>query len=476
MLPRRFPLRLKIAAFAAALVAVAMTAVVVATVIVPWKEKLAAQDRVATDLVRTAVPLSVEVRKDGVRLDSARLHSLVVNSSGGVPVVYALVFDDKGNLDPGSSSINAQLLQRVSPQLSNLCFSDRARCLELLAHGKHLRGMRSISMKIALPGGKGTVARVELGVSTLVLDADLRRSLLRDGAVLLATLLFALLGAVGIGGRIAKPLGQLSWAMGRLELGDFDQRISLATQSQDEVGDLARAFNAMAGGLKERERLRGTLGRYVSGDVADRILSEQDDLALAGELRQVTVLFLDVRGFTNVSERLRPPEVLELLNEYFTVVVDRVTANGGTVNKFIGDAAMCIWGAPREVESPERAAVLCALEIQAAGAKLSEDRLQRKLTSVGFGIGINAGEAVAGNLGASRRLEYTVIGDAVNLAQRLESQARPGEVLVSKSIFEKVGDLVEAEEREPVKLKGKSQAVPLWEIKRLRAAAGTEAA
>ena len=475
MRPRRFPLRLKIAAFAAALVAVAMGAVVVATVIVPWKDKLAAQDRVATDLVRTAVPLSVEARKDGVRLDASKLRLVVVNSLGGVPVVYALVFDEKGNLDPGASSVNAQLLQHISEPLTRLCFSDRPRCLGLLANGKRQRGIRSISMKLALPDGKGAVARLELGISTLLLDADLRRSLLRNAVVLAATLLLALLGAVGMGGRIAKPLSQLSWAMGRLEKGDYNQHISLATQSQDEVGDLARAFNAMAGGLIERERLRGTLGRYVSDPVAERILSEHSDLAIAGELRHVTVLFLDVRGFTTVSELLGPPEVLELLNEYFTVVVDRVTANGGTVNKFIGDAAMCIWGAPRESEAPERSAVICALEIQAAGAHLSEDRLRRKLTSVGFGIGINSGEAIAGNLGASRRLEYTVIGDAVNLAQRLESQARPGEILVSKSIHDKVADLVEADEREPVKLKGKAQAVQLWEVRRLKAAS-TEAA
>src|SRR5438477_58482 len=118
-------------------------------------------------------------------------------------------------------------------------------------------------------------------------------------------------------------------------------------------------------GLKERERLRGTLGRYVSGDVAERILSETDDLSLRGEVRHVAVLFLDVRGFTTISEKLTPTEVVALLNEYFDVVVDRVAAHGGTVNKFIGDAAMCIWGAPKHAVQGERSAVLCALEIQA---------------------------------------------------------------------------------------------------------------
>src|SRR5207253_10163598 len=184
--------------------------------------------------------------------------------------------------------------------------------------------------------------------------------------------------------------------------------------------------------------------------------------------------FLDVRGFTTMSERLTPGEVVALLNEYFDVVVDRVTAHGGAVNKFIGDAAMCIWGAPDNNPDPERSAVACALQIQSAVAMLSVDRVRRGLTSVGIGIGINAGEAVAGNLGAARRLEYTVIGDAVNLAQRLESQARAGEVLVSQAVYDKVAAWVFAEPREPVKLKGKSQPVPLWEIKGAKAV--TEAA
>ena len=192
-------------------------------------------------------------------------------------------------------------------------------------------------------------------------------------------------------------------------------------------------------------------------------------------LFHVAVLFLDVRGFTTISEKLTPTEVVALLNEYFDVVVDRVAAHGGTVNKFIGDAAMCIWGAPKHAVQGERSAVLCALEIQARAKKLSAERTKRGLTTVGFGIGINAGEAVAGNLGAAKRLEYTVIGDAVNLAQRLESQARAGEVLVSQPVYEKVAMEVEAAPRDPVKLKGKSKPVQLWEIRRVKVAA-TEAA
>lgn len=473
----RFPLRLKIAGFAGVLVVLATGLVALFTVILPWRAKLVAQERIATALVKTALPLGIELRADGAHFDPTRVHALVANSSRveGLEIVYALLWDDKGHLDSAASSVNLALLQRASQQLAQLYLRDRTKCLELLARGGKQPGIRRLPIRLAAEKRQGSIGRLDLGISTATIDADLRRSLLRDAAVLAGTLFLAILGAFWMARRIAQPLTDLSSAMGRLREGDFEVRAPITEHRNDEVGDLARAFDEMAEGLRERERLKGTLDRYVSGDVAERILEEKDDLLLRGEVRHVSVLFLDVRGFTTISERLTPTEVVALLNEYFDVVVDRVTAHGGTLNKFIGDAAMCIWGAPKEAQNSERAAVHCAIEIQARAAALSADRARRGLTTVGFGIGINAGEAVAGNLGAARRLEYTVIGDAVNLAQRLESQARAGEVLISQQVYDKVRGEVEVVSREAVKLKGKSHPVPLWEVKRLKAAA-TEAA
>ena len=464
---RRLPLRSRIAGFAAALVVLSTGLVALFTVILPSRAKLKDQERIASSLVQTVLPLGIDLRADGAHIDPIRVHDLVANSTRvhGVEIVYALLWNDHGALDPTASSVNALLLERVNEPLAQLYLRDRGKCLEVLALGKKVPGIRRLTRFLATADKKGVIGRVDLGLSTVAIDRELRGSLRRDGAVLLATLLLAMVGAFAISHRIAQPLTDLSIAMGKLQQGDFEVRATRAHRSNDEIGDLARAFDAMADGLKERERLRGTLSRYISDPVAERILSETDDLSLRGEVRHVTVLFLDVRGFTSMSERLAPPEVVALLNEYFDVVVDRVTAHGGTVNKFIGDAAMCIWGAPGNVRDAERAAVACALQIQSATATLSADRIRRGLTAVGFGIGINSGEAVAGNLGAARRLEYTVIGDAVNLAQRLESQARPGEVLVSQTVYEKVSAWVEAVPREPVKLKGKSQPVPLWEVR-----------
>src|SRR5438128_2662308 len=469
---RRFPLRLKIAGFAAGLILLATALVALFTVILPWRAKLKAQERLASQLVKPALPLGIDLRADGAYFDPARVHALVANSSRvqGVEIVYALICDDKGNLDSAASSVNTKLLQKASEPLAQLCLRDPARALQILAIGRRQSGIRRLPIKLAAEGGHSIIGRLDLGLSTMAIDSELRRSLIRDAFVLVGTLFFAVLSALSIARRIAQPLTDLSAAMGRVREGDFEITAAPSARTNDEIGDLARSFDEMAQGLKERERLRGTLGRYVSGDAAERILSEDDDLSLRGEVRHVAVLFLDVRGFTTISEKLTPTEVVALLNEYFDVVVDRVAAHGGTVNKFIGDAAMCIWGAPKHAARSERSAVLCALEIQARAKQLSAERTRRGLTTVGFGIGINAGEAVAGNLGAAKRLEYTVIGDAVNLAQRLESQARAGEVVVSQPVYEKVAMEVEASPRAPVKLKGKSTPRPLGQIRRATAA------
>jgi class 3 adenylate cyclase len=477
----RFPLRWKIASFAAGLVALCASALSVFTVYLPWRQKLLAQQSAGRALAQALAPQIVRLGTGGVQWNAAALRHLVANSHAaagglGLDVVYALLLDQNGELNAADSTANPALLHRASPRLSALYLVDRDRVLRILGQGAVRAEIDPIRIKLATPDRSRELGQLVLGVSTASIDAEARASLLRGLYVLAATLGVGLLGAAAIGGRITRPLSQLRRAMDHLGQGDLEQELREPAQGRDEIGDLARTFNEMAVGLRERERLKGTLGRYVSGDVAERILAERDDLSLRGELRRVTVLFLDVRGFTQVSERLTPHETLALLNEYFDRVVRCVQARGGTVNKFIGDAAMCIWGAPRASETPERDAVTCALEIQEAARELSEERAKRGLTAINLGIGINSGEAVAGNLGAAEPLEYTVIGDAVNLAQRLESQSRGGEVLVSQAVYEKVEGLVEAVSREPVKLKGKALPVALWEVQRLKAPAATEAA
>jgi len=220
---------------------------------------------------------------------------------------------------------------------------------------------------------------------------------------------------------LADPIDSVRRAIARLRSGDLAVEVPIDDGS--EVGLLQAGFNEMAAGLRERERLRDLFGRHVGADVARRALA--DGVALGGEIREVAALFVDLVGSTALAARHPPDEVLALLNRFFAVVVDGVEECGGWVNRFEGDGALCVFGAPAEQPDPAGSAL--------TAGRLLHERLRRELPELEFGIGISGGPAVAGNLGAERRLEYTVIGDPINEAARLCELAkrRPDHVLAS---------------------------------------------
>jgi adenylate cyclase len=252
------------------------------------------------------------------------------------------------------------------------------------------------------PGGPGRGAVVFLVVVALLVGA-------------LATVLTA--RAVG------QPLRDLREAVQRVGRGDY--AVSVVVDDAGEIGLLQEGVNTMAAGLAERERLRDLFGRHFGSTVADRALVT--GVSLGGEERTVAALFVDITGSTALVRRTGPAEMVGLLNRFFQVVVETVEGDGGLVNKFEGDAALCVFGAPTE-------------EADAAGRALTAGRrlggcLRHELPELDAGIGISAGPAVAGNVGAERRLEYTVIGDPVNEASRLCELAkrRPERVIASGS-------------------------------------------
>jgi adenylate cyclase len=227
----------------------------------------------------------------------------------------------------------------------------------------------------------------------------------------------------GLARSLATPIEALRRAVGRVERGDLDQEVTVDDGS--EIGLLQAGFNQMLAGLREREQLRDLFGRHVGEDVARHAL--ENGAALGGQARDAAVLFVDVQGSTTLAQTRDPSEVVKLLNEFFAIVVEVVAAHHGWVNKFEGDAALCVFGAP--LEDPEAAnhALDAALELR--------DRLAAELDQITAGIGVSAGRVVAGNIGAAERFEYTVIGDPVNEAARLTELAkgRPGRVLASEA-------------------------------------------
>jgi adenylate cyclase len=231
---------------------------------------------------------------------------------------------------------------------------------------------------------------------------------------------------------LSEPLRGLRTALGRVEAGDLTAEVEV--DDAGEVGVLQAGFNRMAHGLRERERLRDLFGRHVGEDVARHAL-ERDDVALGGETREAAVLFVDVIGSTRLAATRDPAEVVARLNEFFAIVIDCVSLHGGWVNKFEGDAALCVFGAP----TPHPDAAGSAL----ASGRALRFRLDGELSGIEAAIGVSAGEVVAGNVGAAERFEYTVIGDPVNEAARLSELAKttPGKLLASEAALERAGSV-----------------------------------
>ena len=229
---------------------------------------------------------------------------------------------------------------------------------------------------------------------------------------------------------VADPVRTSRRRWPRCEQGEFDARVPVDDGS--EVGQLQAGFNRMAAGLAERERLRDLFGRHVGRDVAHAALD--GEIRLGGEVRDVAVLFVDLVGSTALAARRPPTEVVALLNSFFQLVVEAAERHGGWVNKFEGDAALCVFGAPTDLDDAAGAALAAARELR--------DRLASELPELDAGIGVSAGPAVAGNIGAEERFEYTVIGDPVNEAARLCELAkkRPERVLASDAALERAGD------------------------------------
>jgi adenylate cyclase len=258
--------------------------------------------------------------------------------------------------------------------------------------------------------------------------------------------------AIAVASRsVAEPIAAVRRAMARVEQGDYDTRVQVDDGS--EVGLLEAGFNSMAAGLEERERLRDLFGRHVGREVVEAALERDGDVELGGELREVAVVFVDVIGSTRLTLRRRPHEVVELLNRFFAIVVEVVEEQCGWVNKFEGDAALCVFGAP----SARPDAAGDALK----AARALRERLLGDLQGATAGIGVSAGPAVAGNVGARERFEYTVIGDPVNEAARLCELAkqRPERLLASQAVLRRASAKESAlwEVRDPVVLRGRDE-------------------
>ena len=286
---------------------------------------------------------------------------------------------------------------------------------------------------------------------------------------ILAFGVLALAGALGVSlllsNSLAVPLRELVAGTHEIQRGNFDVRVAI--RSRDEIGQLTASFNDMAGGLALKERYRHVLNMVADEQIAAELLG--GNVVLGGERREISVLFCDIRGFSALTEHMSPEEVIEVLNEHMTALTRVVKAHDGVVDKFVGDLIMALFGAPVRHGDHAVAAARCAV-------RMIEERETLNRTSrhqIQVGIGLATGEAVAGCMGSADRLNYTVLGERVNLASRLCDSAGPMQVIIDQTTCERLGPAADVQALRPLALKGFSEPVSAYRLLAVGVASGT---
>lgn len=334
------------------------------------------------------------------------------------------------------------------------------------AHADNGEPVFDIMVPVYLTGSeKNLLGTIYMGLSKSVIEAPAKKAQKTVALIAMAGLLLGGIGAFTLAKLTVAPIGLLVRGANEIGQGNLDQEI--AVRSKDEIGELTIAFNEMAKGLREKAFIRDTFERYMSKQLAEKLLDGDGKLMrveLGGEHRFVTVLFTDIRGFTTMSENLDPKKVISFLNEYFSTMVDVVFEQKGFIDKFIGDAMMIIYGVPVKADDDAVRAVRTGLRMKEALRAFNERRVAEGQPPIHTGIGINSGTVVAGNVGSKERMNYTVIGDAVNLAARLEPLSREENVIISQSTYDIVKDLFVIEKKGEVMLKGKLEPQMIYEV------------
>lgn len=264
---------------------------------------------------------------------------------------------------------------------------------------------------------------------------------------------------------ITVPIVKLVGATQQVERGDYS--IDIKARAGDEIGMLTHSFVNMAVGLEEREKLKDAMGKFTNPEIAEMVL--RGEMKLGGERKDAAIFFSDLRGFTAMSENMEPEEVVEFLNEYFTDMVTCVDQTGGVVDKFIGDAVMAHWGAlfsrGNDTENAVDAAIMMRKALYAFNQRPTTKSGKKKPIAM-FGCGINTGPVISGQIGSETRLDYTVIGDAVNLASRVESLNKPfgTDILITTDAYDRVRETFVVEEMPAIKVKGKSEPQIIYAV------------
>ena len=391
--------------------------------------------------------------------DTVGLNKLIQDATRQEGMLYAVIVDNQKLIKAHTDLTRVGNKLEDFPQQRNLVQEGKLTYFDF----PDAKGGEVLDLSTPVTFQATELGRIHVGVSLDFINEQIGRAkffilVLSIGFVVLGVVISVLLG-IGV----SRPMSLLVVATRELAKGNFGHRVF--TNVNDEVGDLAKSFNFMAEELGQKEQMQKSFGQYVSPEVVEMIMSNPESSWLKGERRDATVIFTDIRGFTAYSETRQPEQIVEALNEHFEIATRAILEHGGYVDKFIGDAVMGVFGVPvarpDHAERAVRACLAMQKELQAKGAAGNE--IAGKV-----GIGVNSGSVISGNIGSQVKTEYTVIGDDVNLASRLNGLAGAGETIISESTYDLIKDLVEVEPQEEAQVKGKAKAVKTYLVKSIK--------
>ena len=372
------------------------------------------------------------------RLDVSPRGHVFIADRHGAPLVTPRAAGDPGSLARPGQDLMRDVIANLERGTGRFAFDRQG--VAYLGHVERLHvGDLAWLVEVVVPESDYTTA----------IDASTRRAV---GFGMLG-LLLAVGGGFVTARWIARPLGALAEAARRIRRGNLDVPPLPATR--DEIGVLGRAMSDMADALRDRELVRSVLGRFVNPELAERVLRDRDALRLGGELRDVTVLFSDLRDFSELSEHLGAEAVIQLVNRYLAAITPVILRHNGTIVDFLGDGIFVLFGAPFAREDAASQAIRCAWAMQGAMDEVNIESRKHGVPEIGMGIAVHSGRAVVGNIGSEDRVKYGAVGPPVNMAARLQTYAGAGEILVSASTLLRGGAIAVVDGGRTIDLKGR---------------------
>jgi len=383
--------------------------------------------------------------------DILQLNTVIKGASNIEGLLYAAILDHDRVIKAHSN------FNKIGTDFKRFCNVEKVEMENGIVYfkSKLISGERVMHLSKPIIFNDKKLGIVHVGVSLDFIEHTISNERVSIIIMTIVVVFLSTIVAVFFGFRFSSPITKLVIATQEIGKGNYKYKIKM--KRNDELGNLATAFNKMSEDLLKKSFMQESFGKYVGCEVLNMIMANPEDTWLKGRKNEATILFFDIRGFTSYSATKDPEVIVEELNEYFEIVTNVIIKYGGYIDKFIGDAVLAVFGVPVHNKKHVERGVLAAVEIQKELLKAGKNKNNKLLSSVG--IGIDSGVVISGNIGTQVKMEYTVIGDSVNIASRLNGLAKSGEIVISRNVFEQVRELVKVEALPLQKIKGLSGKV-----------------